>query len=139
MGDMNAKVGAEYKTWSKVIGKHGIGKANENGIKLLEFCAFNNLVIGGTRFKHLAIHKWTWTKPGGDYKNQIDHIIINSKWVNSLMDTRVYRGADISSDHQLLAAKIRIKLANPKAKSPKMSKIDQAKLKDNQIEFLYTA
>ena len=38
---------------------------NENGEKLAEFCALDDLVIGGTLFKHRDIHKLTLTLPQG--------------------------------------------------------------------------
>ena len=35
MGDFNARVGTEHLVWSKVIGQHGVGKMNHNGLRLL--------------------------------------------------------------------------------------------------------
>ena len=43
-------------------------------------------------------------------QNQIDHIAVNGKWRRFLQDVRVYRGADVNSDHHLLVAKIKLKL-----------------------------
>jgi len=46
--------------------------------------------------------------------NQIDHICISRRWASSLQDVRVYRGADVASDHHLLVTDMKMKL---KAKS----------------------
>ena len=92
------------------MGQEGHGKMNENGERLANLCSTNGLVIGGTIFKHKDIHKITWNSPNGRDKNQIDHIIINGKWRRSLLDTRAYRGADVNSDHHLVAAKLQLKL-----------------------------
>jgi len=35
MGDFNASVGADHSRWGDVIGKHGDGTANSNGLRLL--------------------------------------------------------------------------------------------------------
>ena len=43
-------------------------------------CVMNDLVIGGTIFKHKNIHKTTWISPNGRDKNQIDHIMINGRY-----------------------------------------------------------
>lgn len=37
--------------------REGLGTGNENRIGLAEMCAVNHLVVGGTLFKHLNIHK----------------------------------------------------------------------------------
>ena len=59
MGDANAKVGRENVGREDVMGKEGLGDRNENGDLFIDFCAQNELVIGGTLFKHKNIHKYT--------------------------------------------------------------------------------
>ena len=60
MGDLNAKVGSDNENYEEVMGKHGLGEINDNGDRLLGFCTFNKMVIGGTVFPHKKIHKSTW-------------------------------------------------------------------------------
>ena len=114
MGDMNAKVGADNTDRELYMGKHGVGTCNENGELFADFCAFNDLVIGGTIFPHKTIHKTTWSSPDGKTENQIDHFTVSRKWRRSLLDVRVRRGADVASDHHLLIATARIKLKSYK-------------------------
>ena len=47
--------------WKMPWGHFVIGTRNENGELLLEFCANNDMVVGGTLFQHKNIHKYTWT------------------------------------------------------------------------------
>lgn len=42
LGDFNARdgaIGAEFKIWNGVLGRHGVRKCNANGIELLTLCA----------------------------------------------------------------------------------------------------
>ena len=41
MGDLNAKVGGDNTDFENVMGKHGVGMRNNNGDRLVEFCAQN--------------------------------------------------------------------------------------------------
>ncbi len=133
-GDLNAKVGSDNTNKEGVMGKHGLGVINENGQRFVDFCANNNLVIGGTIFPHKRIHKQTWVSPDSMTRNQIDHVTINRKWRSSLQDLRVYRGADVNSDHYLLIAKIKLKLKNPDNSGEKsVRKYDVSKLKDLEV------
>ena len=110
MGDFNAKVGSDNSNYEDIMGKHGLGEANDNGERFLAFCSFNSLVIGGTVFPHKRIHKATWVSPDGNTENQIDHLCISRRFRRSLQDTRVLRGADAASDHHLVLGKFRLRL-----------------------------
>ena len=111
MGDLNAKVGSDNTNRETIMGKHGTGTANDNGERFAELCTSHDLVIGGTIFNHKNIHKLTWYSNDGVTVNQIDHISISRKWRQSLLDVRVYRGAEVHTDHKLLVGTIKIKLA----------------------------
>ena len=105
-----------------VLGYHGIGDMNNNGLRLVEFCAENDMVVGGTLFQHKTIHKCTWTSPDSNTHNQIDHVLINGKWRKSLPDVRAFTRADSGSDHELVIANIQLKLAaqGKETKNPKL-------------------
>ncbi|KAL9977333.1 hypothetical protein ACROYT_G014723 [Oculina patagonica] len=92
IGDFNARVGNDNEGCEKIMGKNGCCNINDNGHRLCDLCVENNLAIGGTLFPHREIHKMTWTSPDGKTHTQIDHVIINSKWKNSLSDVEARRG-----------------------------------------------
>ena len=64
--------------------------------------------------KHpLPQHKrrlYTWTSPDGQYQNQIDYILCSQRWKSSIQSAKTRPGADCGSDHELLIAKLRLKL-----------------------------
>lgn len=134
MGDLNAQVGSSNENWETVMGTHGLGTMNDNGELFAELCGNHGLVIGGTLFRHLKIHKVTWVSPDRRTQNQIDHIAISGKWRSSLLDVRNRRGADVYSDHHLLIGLIRIKLSTHRKHEPTAPKrLDITKLKDSEI------
>ena len=61
---------------------------------------------------HRNIHKLTCmaTSSNGRDHNQIDHLMVSSMWRRSLLDVRVKRGANASSDRNLVTAKVTLKL-----------------------------
>ena len=65
MGDWNAKVGSQETPG--VTGKFGLGKWNEAGQRLTEFCQENALVIANTLFQQHNRRLHTWTSPDGQY------------------------------------------------------------------------
>ena len=64
--------------------------------------------------KHpLQHHKrrlYTWTSPGGQYRNQIDYFLCSQRWRSSVPSAKTRLGADCGSDHELLIGKFRLKL-----------------------------
>jgi hypothetical protein len=69
------------------------------------------------------IHKYTWTSPDGKTHNQTDHILI---------DVRSFRAADRDTDHNLVVAKVRERLAVNKQRSQRfdMERLNLKKLND---------
>ena len=53
---------------------------------------------------------YTWTSPDGQHQNQIDYILCSQKWRISIQSAKIRLGADCGSHHELLIAKIRLKL-----------------------------
>ena len=75
MGDWNAKVGKRQVGEGCVMGKEALKCVrNDNGVRFVDFCATNSLVITTTSFPHKDIHKYTWTSQDGHTRNQIDHV-----------------------------------------------------------------
>ena len=65
IGDWNAKVGSQETPG--VTGKLGLGVQNEAGLRLIEFCQENALVIANTLFQQHKRRLYTWTSPDGQY------------------------------------------------------------------------
>ena len=81
--------------------------SNDNAVKIVNFTTSKNLVVKSTLFPH----KYTCTCPDGKNNNQTFHIMIDRRWHSSMLDVRSCRGADCTSDHYLVVAKVRVRLA----------------------------
>ena len=77
IGDWSAKVGSQEMPG--VTGRFGLGVQNEAGQRLTEFCQENKLVIANTLFQHHKRRLYTWTSPDGQYRNQIDYVLLQPK------------------------------------------------------------
>ena len=86
IGDWNAKVGSQETPG--VTGKFGLGKWNEAGQRLIEFCQENALVITNTLFQQHKRRLYTWTSPDGQHRNQIDHILCSQRWRSSIQTAK---------------------------------------------------
>ena len=112
MGDFNAKVGRrEPSAVSSAVGLYGLGETNEAGEQLEDFCLEHELALANTMFKQHPRRLYTWTSPDGNTRNQIDYISVAQRWKTSLMNCRTYPGADCDTDHQLLVATLKVRLA----------------------------
>ncbi|XP_073820509.1 uncharacterized protein [Musca autumnalis] len=140
LGDFNAKVGNDNTNLQHIMGKHALpSDRNDNGKRLVELCANNDLFIGGTRFPHKRIHKYTWESPNGSTRNQIDHILISRRYHNSLLDVRTRRGADIFSDHNLLVAQIRLRPSAIESQRKRNTKLNIEGLENGEMRHNYVS
>jgi endonuclease/exonuclease/phosphatase family metal-dependent hydrolase len=111
LGDFNAKLGREG-TSKPTIRNYSLHEdSNDNGVRVANFATSKNLVVKSTMFPQRNIHKYTWTSPDGKTHNQIDHVLIDRKLHSSILDVRSSRGADCDTDHYLVVAKVRERLA----------------------------
>ena len=109
IGDFNSKIGNDSTGYEDVMGKFGMEDRSERGERMLEFCQRNQLSITNTYYYHRVQLRHTWTHPDGMHKNCIDYILIDKRWKTSVRGTKVMRGADFNTSHELLLSNIQLK------------------------------
>ena len=76
----------------------------------LESCTINNPLVGRKLFPHRSMHKATRVSLDNVAVNEIYHLCISKRFRRSQHNVKVERGADVSSDHHRLIAKLKLKL-----------------------------
>ena len=91
------------------------------------------LVIANTLFQQHKRSLYIWTSQDGQCRNHIDYILCSQRWRSSIHLTKTRLGADCGSNHELLIAKVGIKLK-------KVGKITRSFRYDlNQISYDYVS
>jgi endonuclease/exonuclease/phosphatase family metal-dependent hydrolase len=111
LGSLNAKVGREDIFKPTIANESLHEMSNDNGVTLVNFATSKNLRVKRTMFPQRNIHKYTWPSPDGKTHNQIDHILVDRRRHSNVLDVRSFRAADCDSDHYLVVAKVRERLA----------------------------
>ena len=79
---MNAKVGSLAE--GNIVGKYGFGQRNERSTRLIQFCGEKGLMICNTWFQDHVRKRYTWKSPGDITRNQINYVMINERFENSI-------------------------------------------------------
>ena len=98
LGDFNARVGCDSDSWNGIIGKHGVGKCNSNGLLLLQTCAEYDLLITNTVFRLQTQKKTSWMHPRSKHWQLIDYIIVRRKGRQDVRVTKAMCGAECWTD-----------------------------------------
>jgi hypothetical protein len=117
LGDFNAKESRKY-IFKPAIGTESLHKiSNDNGVRVVNFATSKHIRVKSTMFPHRIVHKYTWTSPDVKTHNQIDHILVDRRRHSNILDVRSYKAADRDTDHYLVVAKVRERLAVNKQRS----------------------
>ena len=90
------------------------------------------MIIANALFQQHKRRLHTWTSPDVQHRNQTDEILCSQRWRSSIQSAKTRPGADCDSDHELLIAKIRLKLKKV-GKTTRPFRYDL-----NQIPYDYT-
>ena len=95
-------VGADQDSWPSCLGPFGVGKMNENGQRLLEFCSYHGLCVTNSYFMTKPQHKVSWRHPRSKHWHQLDLILTRRNALKNVTITRSYQSADCNTLSGLL-------------------------------------
>ena len=130
LGDFNARVGMDHAAWEGVIGRHGLGKMNNNGLRLLSFCSQNQLIVSNTIFDIKDIHKGSWMHPRSKVYHMLDYVLVRKRDRQDVRITRVMRGAECWSDHLMVRSVLSLRIRPPARRQPAKKKLNCTGLAD---------
>ena len=109
-GDFNAQLGKQDYKFSYHT------STNRNGAFLASVLTQFNLRATNTMFQKRPGKLWTIDYANGS-KGQVDYILINRKWLNSIMNCEAYSSFDsMNSDHRIVTSQIRLSVRASKPK-----------------------
>jgi len=134
MGNFNAKLREGVNT--SFVGPHGLGERNERGDRLEMFAEENEIVVLNTFFRLPPRRLYTWKSPADKLeqiiRNQIDFMMVNRRFRNSITSVKTYPSADIMSDHTPFVGFIKLRLKKIKRKTKTFFKMTL--LKDPSVK-----
>ena len=95
---------------SKKIEEFELRIMNTSGEALVDFCRRLKKMVVNTWYEHEKRRRYTWKRPGDTGRFHIDYILAKHRYRNSVKNSRSYPRADAKTDHNLVMAKIKLKL-----------------------------
>ena len=133
VGDFNAHIGKEDAAFTY----HEI--TNSNGKLLLDLAEENDLTITNTTFQKRSGKLWTYLSDMNGSKSQIDYILVNRKWKNSVKNVEAYSSfSSIGSDHRVVTAELKLSLRTTKTPPRKTAYNWKVLRGDGDLQQLYT-
>ena len=128
--DLNGHVGEGNNGDEECMGRHGLGKRNNEGQAVVDFAKRRELAITNTYFVKKPAHRVTYSS--GGRSSQVDYIMVRRQRIKEVVDTKVVVGESVAKQHKIVVSAIIIWTKWRKA--PKLVKrIKWWKLKDSKV------
>lgn len=116
-GDWNSRIGNDQEIGLGSMGEYGEKERNSNGIKMINFCIANDLLIGNSFHKQEIYY--TFEAPERNAKSLIDYIVYTKEASKTIQKVWVNKYAELSTPHKLVLANMSITESEAKSEPGK--------------------
>ena len=128
--DLNGRVGKENYGDKECMGRHGLGKENNEEQAVVDFAKRRELAITNTYFVKKPAHRVTYSS--GGHSLQVDYIMVRRRRIKEIVDTKVVVGESVAKQHRIVVNAIIVWTKWRKA--PKLVKrMKWGKLKESKV------
>ncbi|BHF58996.1 hypothetical protein SprV_0100195100 [Sparganum proliferum] len=106
VADLGARVGTDHTNWRVVLGRHGTGSSNSNGLLFLQTRTKRNRLLTSTVFHHPMREKATWMHPRSRHWHLLDNVLSRKRNQCDLHVIIVMCRADAWTDHRLVISEL---------------------------------
>ena len=111
---------------------------NNNGKLMKDFIQETDLLVANGRYQKKKGKLWTFISDMSGTKTQIDYILVNKKWKNSIHNCESYNSfSSVGSDHRIVTAKVKMSLRKC-VTPPDKDNYNWSSLRDSDLIKLYT-
>ena len=129
--DLNGHVGEGDNGDDECMGRHGLGKRNNEGQAVVDFAKRMELAITNTYSVKKPAHKVTYNS--GGRRSQVDYIMVRRRRIKGVVDTKVIVNESVAKQHRIVVSAIIIWTKWRKAPKP-VKRIKWWKLKDLKVK-----
>ena len=113
------------------MGRHGLGKRNNEGQAVVDFAKRMELAITNPYFAKKPSHRVTYNS--GGRSSQVDYVMVRRRRINKVVDTKVIVGESVAKQHRIVVSAIFIWTKWRTAPKP-VQKIKWWKLKNSKVK-----
>ena len=112
--------------------------SNANGKLVNNFIQESNLFVANAYFQKKPVKLWTYISDTSSRKTQVDYIMVNKKWKNSVHNGQSHNTfSSLGSDHRVVTIKMKLSFRQSKTIS-RGKNHDWSVLKNKEIKDNYT-
>ena len=86
------------------MGRHGLGKKNNEGQAVVDFAKRRELAITNTYFVKKPAHRVTYSSGGGS--SQVDYIMVRRRRIKEVVYTKMIVGESVAKQHRIVVSAI---------------------------------
>ena len=102
--DLNGHVGEGNNGDEECMGRHRLGKRNNEGQPVVDFANRREQTITNTYFVKKPAHRVTYSN--GGRSSQVDYIMMRRRRIKEVVDTKVVVGESVAKQHRIVVSAI---------------------------------